>query len=151
MEENGIMANEKISLIGFYLDDIKQMKNRQWQIAYYFLLLIAAIIGILKGFKIFDQSEKLKNLLFLITIVLGIYGSILLHKTQISLKTYRERLRKIYFEMPDEFRDLWGPLGKASDKDGCKYASYKNGLDLLIALWLVQWIGVTICGIIVFT
>ena len=59
------------------VDDIKYAKSQQWRLAYYTLLLLAAVIGLSKTL---GSEFEVTIVLFITSIILAVAGTYFLHK-----------------------------------------------------------------------
>jgi len=75
------------------IDDIKYIKNRQWAVTYYLLLLFVAIIGF---YKIINPEQVilpwLRCTLFMIAVGVAVFGILFLNGLEKTLARYRKRL-----------------------------------------------------------
>jgi len=76
---------------------MKYLKDRQWTITYYLLLLYAAIIGF---FKLMDLDEAIdfcgwKTLLTVLILLIAVLGTVYQFKFQSKITDYRKLLKKI--------------------------------------------------------
>jgi len=76
------------------IDDIRYIKNRQWTITYYLLLLFAAIIGF---YEVITPKEAIlpcwqRVVLFLVALYIAGIGTYFLREFQITAARYRKRL-----------------------------------------------------------
>ena len=64
------------------VDDIQYAKSQQWRLAYYILLLMAAVIGLSKTL---GSETKVTIILFITSLMLATAGTYFLHKFQKDL------------------------------------------------------------------
>ena len=117
------------------IDDIQYAKNQQWRLAYYTILLLAAVFGLS---KVLITNSVIVNILFLIAILLGVVGTYFLLKFQKDIKRYRQNIGKVRENFPE---DLYH-IAKFEKAEG-KPTYYASFLILMIG---VIWAGVFIVG-----
>ena len=85
------------------VDDIKYVKNQQWRLTFYTLLLLAGIIALSKTI---DSGPEVKIILFIISLMLAAAGTYFLLKFQKDLTRYRENISKVREKFPDDLRKI---------------------------------------------
>ena len=83
------------------VDDIKYAKSQQWRLAYYTLLLLAAIIGLSKTL---GSGPEVKIILFVTSLALAVAGTYFLRKFQKDLTRYRQNISKVREKFPLNFK-----------------------------------------------
>jgi hypothetical protein len=90
-----------------FIDDIKDIKTRQWTVTYYLLLLFAAVITFWRSLESLYKCSQLKESLVGISVGVLLIGVFFLHNFHITLQGYRKRLiGEIIFKMSRSFQEL---------------------------------------------
>jgi hypothetical protein len=114
------------------IDDIKYAKQQQWRLAYYALLLFAAVVA-LSGYL--DSKPSSTITLFIVKFFLAVSGTYYLRKFQRDIRRYRTNvstIRNKYF--PPDLRDI--AQYEPADKDPYYYGDF---LTLLVAVIWLSW------------
>jgi hypothetical protein len=117
------------------VDDIKYAKSQQWLLAYYILLLLAAVIGLSKAL---GTKPEVTIVLFITSLVLAVSGTCFLTKFQQDLNRYRKNIKRVREKFPDDLQDI--AKYEPAEGDPGYYATF---LYLLIG---VIWVGVIFVG-----
>jgi uncharacterized integral membrane protein len=144
-------------------EELKSMKQQQWTIANYGLLILAAIYAVRHQLpaEVTHLQSKLKFLAIL-AIATPVAGSFFLLWIQSHMMRSRRRLDKLHktYFTPDELRDIGltgdeiDNLGDENDLEGKpqwrrwwrRSANWRRGLEFTGPLILVLWIGaVLVC------
>jgi hypothetical protein len=86
------LSGQALVVYKVIFDDIRYIKEKQWTITNYTILLYGAIVAFASGVTL---SSEQKNIAIFATIVLCACGSVLLLSTQSDLMDARKRLDKI--------------------------------------------------------
>jgi hypothetical protein len=116
------------------VDDIKYAKSQQWRLAYYILLLLAAVIALSKTL---GSEPEVKIILFITSLLLAAAGTHFLRKFQKDLTRYRQNISKVRAKFPDDLRDV--ATYEPAEGDPTYYADF---LHLLIGVIWVAFIFV---------
>jgi hypothetical protein len=131
------MPTELDQWISYYqilIDDVKYAKSQQWQVSYYVMILLAAIIGLS---KVLPQKIAVKIVLFIAAFLLATIGTYILLRFQKDLRRYRENIAKIRNVFPDDLKEI-ATYKPAEDK-----SYYVNILYILIG---TIWVSVLFVG-----
>jgi hypothetical protein len=130
---DGRIKKEMNTVCSESLDDIQFLKQQQWRLVYYCLLLFGAIFYIIVEHKHFHRFLAIAS--FVITFF-GLYFQI---DFQNQMKKNRERIRKIrnkYFH--DETKKLFG---LTYEKKGKKYFSFLKDWEYLFVFYFTILAG----------
>jgi hypothetical protein len=106
MEESTIESPKLSDWLSYHrllVDDIKYAKSQQWRLAYYTLLLLAAVIGLSKAL---DSGPEVKIILFITSVLLAVAGTYFLRKFQKDLTRYRQNISKVREKFPNDLREI---------------------------------------------
>ncbi len=135
------MPTELDQWISYYqilIDDVKYTKNRQWQISYYtMILLAAAIIGLSTALN----QKPIQIILFIISGLLAAVGTYILVRFQKDLRRYRENITKVRLRFPGGLKEIASYKPAEEDK-----SYYVNILYIQIG---TIWVSVVFVGWVV--
>ncbi len=138
MEESKPASTKLSDWLAYYqilIEDVRYVKNQQWRLCYYTLLLLVAVIGL---WGALGQMPKVRVILFTTSVILAIVGTYFLLKFQKDLRRYRQTIGNVRDKFPDDLQEL--VRYKPAEKDSTYYT------DFLCFLIGVIWAGVIFVG-----
>lgn len=126
------------------IGDIETFKRRQWSVAYYAVVLDAAMIGVHKALSTTPTGAALAEtvLLAVFTGLMFSFGLVILIRLQGSIAVRRSRLDKIRSHFGDAFRAAWAARPKSAwdSKRGSADTLLMLIVSLILATGLTEWL-----------
>ena len=120
-------------------DELKSMKQQQWTITNYGVLILAAIYAARDNFE-----GEIVLLLAILTAVIGSVLLLLIQSHMVRSRCRLDKLHKTYFK-PDELRDIGltnDEINNLGDETWWYYfRQWWRGWEVLFALIVVLWLG----------
>lgn len=126
--------NEEMRMIyQIFIDDIRHIKNQQWQVTYYGLLIQAAIVGF---YEIFNEIEA-KLVLSIISGFISLLGVVFLVIYQINMGRYRKKKREIRETFNKEVQKIF--INKISID--CLFTVTFSIMQILAAILIIYYLN----------
>ena len=120
------------------LDNIDYMKRRQWYVAYYAILLYAALFSLAMNEVVKDENLIPRDILFGATWVVALASVYLIHKLQNGLVLHRTHLHEIQDKEFEEETQNIRAIGSMEGREKhIAYAYDKEVLGLLFGATLI--------------
>ena len=121
-----------------HIDRVRDIKQQQWNLTYYTILLYAGLIGIHRLTDKFPSPSSVVNHAVLLTaIAIGLASIVLLIYFQYQLRQYRERMQRMNVD-----KDLWPTEAKKVYGDPqSTYISFAYQLPIFFLKIAVAFVG----------